>query len=129
MSSEVTLGGERLGGGKKMKVHLHNYERSTHNLSHVLRTTMSPGTLVPFLKQVALPGDTFDIELNADVMTSPTIGPLFGSFQLQYDVFVAPIRLYQAMLHMNMLLFHPLYLYRTVYHLLLFLPFLHSPVF
>jgi len=100
---EKTLGGERLGGGKKSKVHLHHYERSTHNMSRILRTTMSPGTLVPFLKEVALPGDTFDIELSADIFTSPTIGPLFGSFQFQCDLFLCPMRLYNSMLHMNML--------------------------
>lgn len=101
--TQKTLGGERLGSGNRMKVELHNYERSTHDLSHIIRTTMSPGTLVPFLKKVALPGDTWDIELNADVLTSPTIGPLFGTFKLQLDVFIAPFRLYQSMLHMNML--------------------------
>jgi len=95
-----TLGGDRLGSGRKMEVVLNHYERSTHDLSHVIRTTMSPGTLVPFLKQVGLPGDTFDIDLNADVMTSPTIGPLFGSFKLQLDVFLAPIRLYQGQLQL-----------------------------
>jgi len=98
-----TLGGDRLGAGDKIEVELHHYERSTHDLSHIVRTTMSPGTLVPFLKQIALPGDTFDIDLSADVLTSPTIGPLFGSFKLQLDIFQVPIRLYQAMLHMNLL--------------------------
>jgi len=101
--SEVTIGGERLGSGKKMKAYLHNYERSTHDLSYVWRSTMSAGTLVPFMSEVALPGDTFDIDLNADIMTNPTIGPLFGSYKVQLDVFQVPIRLYQAKLHMNML--------------------------
>lgn len=36
-------------------------------------------------------------------MTHPTVGPLFGSYKLQVDFFVAPIRLYQAMLHNNAL--------------------------
>ena len=53
--------------------------------------------------QVALPGDTFDINLNADVKTMPTCAPLFGSFKLQLDVFSCPIRLYQANLHNNKL--------------------------
>ena len=54
-----TLGGDRLGAGKKMKVELHNYERSTHDLGYIWRSTMSAGTLVPFMTQVALPGDAF----------------------------------------------------------------------
>ena len=99
----VNLGGDRIGSGNKMKVQMRNYERSTHDLGNVWRSTMAPGTLVPFLKQVGLPGDTFDIELNADVKTLPTVGPLFGSFKLQLDVFMCPIRLYNAQLHMNKL--------------------------
>ena len=66
---EKTLGGERLGAGKKMKVAMHNYERSTHDLGYIWRSTMAAGTLVPFIKEIALPGDTFDINLNADVKT------------------------------------------------------------
>ena len=100
---KVTLGGERLGSGKKMDVQMHSYERSNHDLSYTWRSTMSAGTLVPFMKEVGLPGDTHDIELDCDVMTMPTVGPLFGSFKVQLDVFVCPIRLYQGLLHMNLL--------------------------
>jgi hypothetical protein len=103
MSIKKTLGGDRLGSGKKMTVSYKNYERSTHDLSYIWRSTMATGTLVPFMKQVALPGDTFDIDLNADVKTLPTVGPLFGSFKLQLDVFMIPMRLYNAQLHMNKL--------------------------
>lgn len=100
---EKTIGGDRLGSGKRMKVDLHGYERSTHDLSFTWQNTQAPGTLVPFLKVVALPGDTFDISLNADVKTHPTVGPLFGSFKLQLDVFLCPIRLYNSLLHNNTL--------------------------
>lgn len=100
---QKTLGGDRLGAGKKMQVHLHNYERSTHDLGYLWRSTMSPGTLVPFLSEVALPGDTFDINLEADFKTHPTIGPLFGSYKCQFDVFLAPMRLYNGKLHNNAL--------------------------
>jgi hypothetical protein len=101
--SQVTLGGERLGSGNKQKVSLHNYERSTHDLGYTWRSTMASGTLVPFMSELGLPGDTFDIDLNLDVMTHPTIGPLFGSYKVQLDVFACPIRLYNGKLHMNML--------------------------
>lgn len=100
---QKTIGGDRLGSGKKMKVDLHGYERSTHDLGYVFRTTMSAGTLVPFMTEIALPGDTFDIKLNGDFKTLPTVGPLFGSFKAQYDLFLLPIRLYQALLHNNAL--------------------------
>jgi len=98
-----TLGGDRLGSGNKMKVELHGYERSTHDMGYVWRSTMSAGTLVPFLCEVALPGDTFDINLGCDIKTHPTIGPLFGSYKVQLDVFQSPIRLYNSHLHNNAL--------------------------
>lgn len=98
-----SIGKNTLGGGSKMNVDLKTYNRSTHDLSHVWRNTQSVGTLVPFLVEPALPGDTHEINLNADVMTHPTVGPLFGSFKLQLDVFSCPIRLYNAMLHNNAL--------------------------
>ena len=100
---EKTLGGDRLGSGKKMKVELHGYGRSTHDLGYLWRSTMSAGTLVPFMAEVALPGDTFDINLDVDVKTHPTIGPLFGSYKIQLDVFQIPMRLYNSLMHNNML--------------------------
>lgn len=99
----VTLGGERLGSGKKMKQYLRDYERSNHDLGYVWRSSMASGTLVPFMSELMLPGDTFDIDLNTDVMTHPTVGPLFGSYKMQLDVFTIPMRLYQAQLHNNKL--------------------------
>ena len=89
MSTKVTLGGERLGSGNKNSVELHNYERSTHDLSYVWRSTMAPGTLVPFMCEVALPGDHFDINLEMDVKTHPTLGPLFGSFKIEAQLNVS----------------------------------------
>ncbi|UCS96043.1 MAG: major capsid protein [Microviridae sp.] len=103
MSITKSIGKNTLGGGKKMEVNMRTYSRSTHDLSYVWRNTQSVGTLVPFINEVALPGDTFEIGLNADVMTHPTLGPLFGSFKLQMDTFFIPIRLYNRSLHMNKL--------------------------
>lgn len=95
------LGGKRLGSGSKMEVQMHNYERSTHDLSKVWRSTMGVGTLVPFMTQIGLNGDTFEIDMNAAIHTLPTSGPLFGAFKVQYDIFSIPIRLYNAKLHNN----------------------------
>jgi len=100
---KVEVGGQRLGSGKKMQVQYKNYERSTHDLSYIWRSTMAAGTLVPFMTEIGLNGDTFDINLNTNVMTHPTVGPLFGSYKVQLDVFQIPIRLYQAQLHNNKL--------------------------
>lgn len=100
---KVSIGKNTLGGGKKMMTRLNNYNRSTHDLSGVVRTSMAPGTLVPTLKQLILPGDTFPIQTRCHTLTHPTIGPLFGSFKQQNDFFFCPIRLYNAMLHNNTL--------------------------
>ena len=97
-----TLGGDRLGSGSKMDVYLNNFERSTHDLSKVVRTTMGVGTLVPIYSNFGLPGDTFDFDLETMVRTLPTVGPLFGSFKLQVDFFQIPVKLYIAGLHMNL---------------------------
>ena len=82
---------------------MRDYGRSTHNLSYVWRNTQAPGTLVPFMKILATPGDTFDIDIESHILTHPTVGPLFGSYKFQADVFVCPIRLYNALLHNNAL--------------------------
>lgn len=100
---KVSIGKNTLGGGKKMMTRLNNYNRSTHDLSFVMRTTMAPGVLVPTMKQLVLPGDTFPIKTRCHTLTHPTIGPLFGSFKQQNDFFFCPIRLYNAMLHNNAL--------------------------
>jgi hypothetical protein len=100
---KVSIGKNTLGGGKKMMTRLSNYNRSTHDLSFVMRTTMAPGVLQPTLKLMMLPGDTFPIKTRCHTLTHPTIGPLFGSFKQQNDFFFCPIRLYNAMLHNNAL--------------------------
>ena len=100
---KVSIGKNTLGGGKKMMTRLNNYNRSTHDLSGVVRTSMAPGVLVPTLKQLLLPGDTFYIKTRCHTLTHPTVGPLFGSFKQQNDFFFCPIRLYNALLHNNAL--------------------------
>jgi hypothetical protein len=100
---QKTIGGDRIGSGSKMKFEMKNYERSTHDLGYIWRSSMSCGTLVPFMVEVALPGDTFDIDIQADVKTHPTLGPLFGSFKVQCDIYQAPVRLYHSALIQNTL--------------------------
>lgn len=100
---KVNIGKNTLGGGKKMVTSLNNYRRSTHDLSFICRTTMAPGVLVPTMKLLMEPGDTFEIETRCHTLTHPTVGPLFGSFKQQNDFFFCPIRLYNAMLHNNTL--------------------------
>ena len=97
----ITFGGERLGSGSKMVTSKKHFEMSTHDMSAKFRSSMSAGTLVPFYVKPCLVGDTWDIDLFCEVMTLPTVGPLFGSFKVQLDMFYTPLRLYIASLHMN----------------------------
>lgn len=98
---QVNIGGDRLGSGAKMKVSLHNYYRSTHNLSKKFQSTLAPGVLYPAYVNIGLNGDKFDIDIDSIIRTLPTQGPLFGSFKVQIDTFVAPMRLYHGILHNN----------------------------
>lgn len=101
MGHSVTLGGDRVGSGNKNKIYLHNYERSTHNLSESFTSSIGVGMLIPFMCKLATRDDKFEIDLNAGLRTIPTKGPMFGSFKLQLDVYQCPLRLYQALLHNN----------------------------
>lgn len=97
-----TLGGDRLGAGKKMAVELENFGRSSNNLSKIVRTDQSFATIVPYYCEVGLTGDTFYInEIESIIRTLPTNGPVFGSAKFQVDVFCVPIRLYMSALHNN----------------------------
>ena len=96
---EKTLGGDRIGSGAGMKQELHEYGRSTHRKSYITRTTQSAGTIVPIINEIGLRGDTWDFDLDIDGQTLPTIGSLFGSYKVQIDLYMCPIRLYQGRLH------------------------------
>lgn len=98
---EKTLGGERLGSGSKMRVELHNFERSTFNQSRKFISTMAPGLLVPVFKEIGTNGDKFEIDIKSAIRTIPTIAPLFGTFKFQCDFFAIPMRLYNGLLHNN----------------------------
>nr|WAE43671.1 MAG: major capsid protein [Microviridae sp.] len=98
-----TLGGKRLGSGKQMTVEVEDFGYSSHDLSNVFRSTMAVGTLVPFMIQQALPGDHWDIQLQLDCKTLPTVAPVFGSFKIQADIFSIPMRLYNSWIHNNKL--------------------------
>lgn len=101
MSIQKNIGKNTIGDNNKMSVSLHEYNMSTHDLSTIVRNTQSPGTLVPNLCIVGQKGDTFDIDIDANVLTHPTTGPLFGSFKLEHHVYAAPVRLYNSWLHNN----------------------------
>ena len=99
--SKQQFGGQRLGSGASVYQNEVNFGRSTFNRNKVVRTTMSPGTLVPLYTEIGLTGDTIDIDLESIVKTLPTIGPLFGSFKFQVDAFQIPMRLFNNLMRMN----------------------------
>lgn len=101
MTIQKNIGKNTIGDNNKMSVSLHDYNMSTHDLSTIVRNTQSPGTLVPNLCLVAQKGDTFDIDVDSNVLTHPTTGPLFGSFKLEHHIYAAPVRLYNSWLHNN----------------------------
>lgn len=98
---KITIGGDRVGSGKKMRASLNNYYRSTHNLSGAFASTMQCGLLYPSLVKPVMRGDTFDIKIYQDTRTIPTKQALFGTFKMQTDVYFCPWRLYQGILHNN----------------------------
>ena len=97
------IGKNTIGDNNKMSVSMRKYQRSTHDLIYAWRNTQTVGTLVPFMCEVGLTGDTWEIHTEASVLTHPTVGPLFGSFKLQGEYYVCPIRLYNGLLHNNAL--------------------------
>lgn len=103
MSIQKNIGKNTIGDNKKMEVDLRTYNRSTHNLSTIVRNTQSAGTLVPTMTLVMQKDDTFEINIESSVLTHPTTGPLYGSFKLENHLFFIPFRLYNSWLHNNRL--------------------------
>lgn len=101
MAIEKNIGKNTIGDNNKMKVYMHDYNMSTHDLSTITRTSVSPGTLVPTMKLLVQKGDIIDIDIESNVLTHPTVGPLFGSFKLENHLYFGAMRLYNSWLHNN----------------------------
>nr|DAU56871.1 MAG TPA: Major capsid protein [Microviridae sp.] len=101
MGINKNIGKNTIGDNNKMQVYMHDYNMSTHDLSTITRTSMSPGTLVPTMKLLVQKGDVIDIDIEANVLTHPTVGPLFGGFKLENHLYFGALRLYNSWLHNN----------------------------
>lgn len=101
MGNKVTLGGDRIGVEGKMQVETKTYERTTVDPGYKWISSMSPGTIVPCYAELRLPGDSSEININADIMTHPTLGPLFNSFKFEVDFFIIPARFFNPRLTMD----------------------------
>lgn len=94
-----TFGGDRLGTGAGFTIDTRAYSRSTHNLGRLTRTNMGIGMLPVAYTNIVKRGDVWDIDLNANILTHPTNGPMYGSYEYRAAVFTADLRLYNKLLH------------------------------
>ena len=86
-----TLGGDRLGAGRKMTQEMHGFGRSSHDVGMVFRSDQAIGTIVPAYCQLGTTGTTFYMDIAAKTRTLPTNGPIFGTLKHQIDVFMIPL--------------------------------------
>ena len=67
--------------------------RSSFDRSHGYKTTFNAGYLVPFLVDEALPGDTFNLRMNAFARLATPIFPIMDNMFLDTFFFAVPYRL------------------------------------
>ena len=67
--------------------------RSQFNRSHSIKTTFDEGFLVPILVDEMLPGDTFNLRLNAFARMTTPIYPIMDNLYMETFFFAVPYRL------------------------------------
>ena len=67
---------------------------ANHNLRHYFRTSMAPGPLYPVLCMPVNAGETYHLDLESLVNTQALLSPLYGSYDIQFDIFFAGTSLY-----------------------------------
>lgn len=96
-----TFGGDRLGTGAGFTVSQRAYERSTQNLGKKVRTNAGVGMVIPVFCDVVKRGDVWEKDIIWEILTHPTLGPMFGSYEARIAVFTGDFRLYNKQLHNN----------------------------
>ncbi len=81
------------GQGKFARVPRADIPRSQFNRSHAHKTTFDAGYLVPIYVDEALPGDTFNMRLNAFARMATPIKPIMDNLYLDTFFFAVPYRL------------------------------------
>lgn len=81
--------------------HVPGVPYSSHNLSHTIRMTTSPGILKPVMIDELVPGGRYRLDIGMICDTFPTQNPLFGSFEIHTDVFLCPLKNWYANYHAN----------------------------
>ncbi len=80
--------------GKRFnKVPMAKIARSSFNRSHEYKTTFDAGILIPVFIDEALPGDTFNLHMNAFARLATPIKPLMDNLYLTSFFFAVPHRL------------------------------------
>ena len=80
--------------GKRFdKVPQAKIQRSSFNRSHGYKTTLDAGFLVPVLVDEALPGDTFNVRMNAFARLATPLKPIMDNLYLDSHFFAVPYRL------------------------------------
>ena len=67
--------------------------RSSFNRSHGYKTTFDSGRLIPVLVDEALPGDTFNVQMNAFARLATPLKPIMDNLYLDSFFFAIPYRL------------------------------------
>jgi len=67
--------------------------RSSFDRSHGLKTTFDAGYLVPIFIDEALPGDSFNLNLNAFARIATPLFPIMDNMRMETFFFAVPIRL------------------------------------
>lgn len=67
--------------------------RSSFDRSHGHKTTFDAGILIPIFVDEALPGDTFQVKLNAFARLATPIFPIMDNMVMETQFFAVPVRL------------------------------------
>lgn len=89
------------------KVTIRKPKRSNFDLSFLNRFSAAPGLLYPVVIKELFPADQVHMNLSSFIKTIPPIGPIFGSFKVQFDTFFIPNRYYNRILHDDRVGFDP----------------------
>jgi len=70
-----------------------NIQRSQFNRSHGYKTTFDSGYLIPVFVDEVLPGDTFNLKMNAFARIATPIKPIMDNLYMDSFFFFVPNRL------------------------------------
>lgn len=75
------------------KILIRKPKKSVFNLSHEVKLTMNMGTLVPFMCEEVLPGDTWQVDTEMFIRFSPLVAPIMHRVNVKSYFLFCPNRL------------------------------------